>query len=747
METFKGYIKHFIFQKEENGYGVFDFVTEGKTITCKGTVQGYSEGETVEITGEYEIHPIYNKQFRISTIKAVAMEDKVAIERYLGSGAIKGVGEALAARIVEKFGDDTFRIAQEEPERLSEVKGISIRKAQEIAGQLAEKRDLREAMLYLHSLGITENLANKIYQKYGTQLYMIIRENPYKLSEDIEGVGFKIADDIAMKSGIRVDSDYRVRSGLIHTLLQTTYEGHCYFPKEELIQKVVDMLEVSREIVENQLLSLAIDKKVILKNGTGGERVYAGSYYYEEMKCATKLLELREAYEHPSMQYSEQKMDEILQEIESDMEMHLDELQRDALVSCVRNGVFLLSGGPGTGKTTTINAIIRFFLAENMEVLLAAPTGRAAKRMTETTGCEAKTIHRLLEIGGDFSEENKSLFGRNEDNPLEADVIIIDEVSMLDLHLLNALLRAIPLGVKLIFVGDVDQLSSVGPGQVLHDLMQSNCFPCVMLKNIFRQAKESHIVSYAHKINHGENIDFTQKYEDFFLLEKDNPEIIYNYIEHLMKNSIPKKFQIDVMSTQILTPMRKGVLGVETLNKIMQERLNPPDAKKQEHEYGNTIFRVGDKVMQIRNNYQLEWEITGKYNLPQETGTGVFNGDVGKIVEINEYFKEMTILFDDGRKVDYPFSALEELELAYAITIHKAQGSEYPVIIMPVLTGNQLLLNRNLFYTGVTRARECVILLGSSRIFHEMIQNNRVQKRYTSLGERLMELSDMFTSR
>lgn len=746
MEEIKGYIKRFVFQKEETGFAVIEVICGEKAILCVGTIQGFSEGETVEITGEYIMHPVYKKELKIKTIKAVAPEDTLAIERYLGSGAIKGIGEALAARIVKNFGEDTFRIAQEEPERLAEVKGISERMARDIANQLAEKRDLREAMLFLQQYGITLNLANKIYQKYGLELYQIIKENPYKLAEDVEGIGFKIADDIAYKSGIAVDSDYRVRCGLHHTILQTTYEGHCYYPKELLIKKTEELLGIDRTYMENQLLGLAMDKKVVLKSEPEGDRVYSGFYYYEEIRCANKLLELRDTYDHPVSKYSDSKIREKLSVIEDDMGMALDELQEKALYESIRSGVFILTGGPGTGKTTTLNAMIRYLYEEGLDIQLAAPTGRAAKRMTETTGYEARTIHRLLEVGGEMNEdragEGRSYFTRNEDNPLEADVIIIDEVSMVDIHLLQALLQAILPGTKLILVGDVDQLNSVGPGQVLRDIIDSGCFHCVMLEKIFRQAAESHIVSYAHKINHGESIDFSEKYPDFFLLEKNDADVIYNYIEILMKEKLPKQFGINALDTQVLTPMKKGALGVEILNQVLQNRLNPPALDKAEHTYGDTVFRVGDKVMQIRNDYELEWEIIGKYNIPIESGNGVFNGDVGRIDSIDEYFKILTIVFDDGHKVEYPFSLLDELDLAYATTIHKAQGSEYPAIIMPLLGGPRMLLTRNLLYTGVTRAKNCVIILGSSQTVNEMIATDDVHKRYTSLKDRIIELSN-----
>ncbi|MDE6530744.1 MAG: ATP-dependent RecD-like DNA helicase [Lachnospiraceae bacterium] len=741
MEILKGYIGRFIFQNEDNGYTVAEVIVEGESHVCVGLMRGFSEGEIVEMEGEYTVHPRYLEQFKISRIKAVPPEDKVSLMRYLGSGAIKGIGNTLAQRIVDYFGEDTFRVIEEEPERLAEIKGISQKKAREIAEQLVEKREMRNAALYLQQYGISQNLADKIYRQYGNEVYQIIRENPYRMVEDIQGVGFKIADAIASHAGIRVDSDYRIRCGIIYELYQQTMEGNCYYPRELLLDKTAQLLGLEPELIAGQLMSLAMDQQVLLKKMQDEERVYPASYYKEEMACARKLLELRDSYEYPVSQISDQKIMERIITIEASMEMNLDGLQREAVAACIKNGVFILSGGPGTGKTTTINAILKYLEAEQMDFALAAPTGRAAKRMTETTGYEAKTIHRLLEINGELAEEGHRIkFERNEDNPLEVDAVVIDEVSMVDIHLLRALLAALIPGTKLILIGDVSQLPSVGPGQILKDIIDSGRFACVILEKIFRQAAESHIVSYAHKINKGEIIDFSQKYRDFFLLAKDRPEVIYQYIEALVKDKVPKEFQIDPLESQILTPMRKGPLGSEALNRVFQERLNPPAPEKKEVQYGDTLFRVGDKIMQIKNDYDLKWEIVGNYNITIAEGTGVFNGDIGTILDINDFSKILKVHFDDGKLVEYSFQELDELEHAFAITIHKSQGSEYPVVILPILNGPKMLLNRNLLYTGVTRARDCVIILGNPDTVLEMIEADQVQKRYTSLGERLMEM-------
>lgn len=741
METEKGYIGHFTFKNEDESFTVFDLVTDGGTVVCVGPARGYGEGEMVEVTGEYVVHPLYKRQLKISSIKEVEPEDTVQVERYLGSGAIKGIGEALAKRIVKMFGDDTFRIAQEEPERLAEVKGISLKKAYDIGEQIARKRDMREAMMFMQEYGISQNLGNKIYQRYGAQVYKILKENPYRLAEDIDGVGFKIADEIASKVGIDISSEFRIRCGLIYTLNTMSYDGNCYYPKDELFSRTAALLDIDTLVMDTQLQNLAMDHKVVVKVVDDVERVYLPLFYREETKCADKLLELRDSYDSDFSKKSANDLMMQIEEAEKSMNIELDMLQKQATVKCLKNGVFILSGGPGTGKTTTINMIIRMFEEYHLDFMLAAPTGRAAKRMTESTGYEARTIHRLLEVGGDTSDGSKPYFDRNEDNPLEVDAIIVDEMSMVDIHLMVALLNAIEPGTKLVIVGDVDQLPSVGPGQILRDILLSECFESEKLEKIFRQDNESHIVSYAYSINKGQQIDFSKKYPDFFLLEKNEPAVIYDYIEVLIKDKLPKQFNINPLDTQILTPMRKGAIGVEVLNPILQARLNPPDSSKKEYLHGDIIFREGDKVMQIKNDYNLEWEVVGKYNIPIESGTGVFNGDVGKIAEINTYIKEVTVEFDDGRRARYSYENMDELEHAYAVTIHKSQGSEYPVVILPILPGPRMLMSRNLLYTGVTRAKECVIIIGSSETVGSMISQDMIQRRYTSLNEKLIEIS------
>lgn len=739
MDNITGYVDHIVYQNSDNGYTVMTLVAEGEEVTCVGMCKGLGQGENISAEGEYIEHPVYGRQFKIQTYETVAPTDRAGMERYLGSGAIRGVGEALAARIVKKFGDDTFRIIEEEPERLAEVKGISERKAQEIAVQMEEKKDLREALVYLQQYGISNTLAVKIYNTYGMEMYSVMRENPYRLAEDVSGVGFRIADEIAGRIGIHTDSDYRIRSGILYTLLQAVGEGHCFLPLELLLHRAAELLGVSEENIRPQVDNLIMDRKLVAKE----DAVFAAAYYYAELNCANMLRNLNipmlEAENLPAQDMAIRKR---LERMAENLSMELDELQLKAVEESIKNGLFILSGGPGTGKTTTINMIIRYFESEGMDIFLAAPTGRAAKRMTEATGFEAKTIHRLLELNSALSDDDtrRASFERNQENPLEADVVIIDEMSMVDIQLFQALLKAIMPRTRLILVGDVDQLPSVGPGQVLRDLMNSEAFPMVTLEKIFRQAGESDIVVNAHRINKGEQIALDNKSRDFFLLERNDVNVIYKHMIQLIREMLPKYVNATPFDIQVLTPMRKGSLGCETLNSILQRYLNPADPHKKEHSYGNTVFREGDKVMQIKNNYQLEWEIVGRYNIPIDKGMGVFNGDMGRVLEINETMSTLLVEFDDGRRVNYPFSGLEELELSYAITIHKSQGSEYPAVILPLLGGPRMLFNRNLLYTGITRARNCVTILGSSETVRNMIDNVSENRRYTALESRIREI-------
>ncbi len=739
MESLKGYVDHVLFQNTENGYTVLSLLVDGKEQVCVGHCMGLSQGETIEALGEYEMHPSYGKQFRISEYSVTVPTDAVGMERYLGSGAIKGVGETLAHRIVKKFGNETFRIIEEEPERLAEIKGISLRMAQNVALQMEEKKDLRDAMIYLSGFGISNHLAVKIYEKYQVEIYRVIRENPYQLAEDVNGVGFRVADEIAAKVGIRADSDYRIRCGIFYVLQSATMEGHVYLPVELLQDRATELLGVSGDAVLLQMESMVMDRKLVIK----GEAVFLSAYYYAELSCAKMLHELNVSMMPEGLLPSQEAaLDKRLEQLAKKQGLELDELQMHAVKECIRNGLFILTGGPGTGKTTTINMIIRYFEAEGLDIFLAAPTGRAAKRMTETTGFEARTIHRLLELNSALSEDDghKVSFERNEENPLEADVVIIDETSMVDVKIFQALLKAIVPGTRLILVGDASQLPSVGPGQVLKDLLNSRCFPGVVLQKIYRQDEASDIVMNAHRINRGEEIRMDNHSKDFFVLERKDPNVIYKHMIQLIRDKLPGYVKATSFDVQVLTPMRKGALGCETLNGILQTYLNPPAPSKKEHVSGENVYREGDKVMQVRNNYQLEWEIVGNYNVVIDKGMGVFNGDMGRIREINEAASTLIVEFDEGKRVSYPFSELDQLELSYAITIHKSQGSEYPAVILPLLGGPRMLLTRNLLYTAVTRAKSCVTILGRGDVIREMIGNADENKRYTALADRIREL-------
>lgn len=739
-ETIEGYVDHIIYRNQENGYTVASLIVDGEEVTCVGTFQTLSEGETICGKGRYTEHPSYGQQFSIYSYETVVPQDAFAIERYLGSGAIKGIGAALAARIVRKFGDDTLRIIEEEPERLAEVKGISERKAREIAEQVEEKADMRKAMMFLQKYGISQTLGVKIYQQYKQDMYRILKENPYKMAEDINGIGFKMADEIASRIGIHTDSDYRIRSGLLYILLLASGEGHVYLPKKLLLERAQQLLGVQADYMEKHLTDLAIDRKIVVKEietdtAKKHQVVYASQYYQIELHTAQMLHEL-----NIKDTVDEEVLQEKIKQIQRAEKIDLDEKQQEAIKEAVKSGLMIITGGPGTGKTTTINAIIRYFEMEGLDIYLAAPTGRAAKRMTEATGYEAKTIHRLLELTGIPEESSARVhFERNAQNPLEADVIIIDEMSMVDIFLMHALLSAVVTGTRLILVGDVNQLPSVGPGSVLKDIIRSGEFPVVELTKIFRQASQSDIVVNAHKINQGIPVVLDNKSMDFFFLKRYDANVIISVVITLIQKKLPKFVDAQPYDIQVLTPMRKGFLGVERLNGILQQYLNPPEKTKKEKEHGNGLFREGDKVMQIKNNYQIEWEVRGLYGIPVEKGVGVFNGDTGILREINTFAETATVEFDERRFVEYSFKQLDELELAYAITIHKAQGSEYPAVIIPLLGGPKMLMNRNLLYTAVTRARKCVTLVGDEKTFEEMENNRMEQSRYTTLDLRIKE--------
>ena len=740
-DIIEGYVQHIIYRNEDNGYTVFVLETREEEIPCVGSFTSVAEGEYVEAEGEYIFHPSYGQQFKAVRASVTVPKEGIALERYLGSGAIKGIGAALAARIVKKFGEDTLRIMEEEPERLAEVKGISEKKARDIGEQVAEKSHMQNAMIFLAQYGIPLNLSVKIYNQYQDMLYQVLRENPYRLAEDIPGVGFRIADEIAARIGVDRSSEFRMRSGIFYVLTQAGAQGHMYLPKEVLLVRAADLLQSDPAGLERYLIDLSIDRKIILREleGTDGNLttlVYTAQAYYIELNTASMLREL-----NLSVKEDEEAILRRIRRIEKADKIELDELQREAVVQAAKSGLLILTGGPGTGKTTTINTMIRYFRAENMSIALAAPTGRAAKRMTEATGYEASTIHRLLELSGLVGDADSEVrFERNAENPLEQDVIIIDEMSMVDIYLMHALLSAVVPGTRLILVGDRNQLPSVGPGSVLRDIIRSEAFPVVTLSHIFRQAQESDIVVNAHRIHAGLPVSVNNKSRDFFFLNRDDTRVIQRVVLALVQEKLPRYVDASSMDIQVLTPTRKGPLGVESLNQILQQYLNPPSPRKNEKETVSGIFREGDKVMQIKNDYQLAWEVKGKHGITAQEGLGVFNGDMGVIRLIDSTNEIVTVEYEEGKQADYTFRQLDELELAYAVTVHKAQGSEYPAVVIPLLGVPRMLQTRNLLYTAVTRARKCVVLVGSPDTFQGMIDNATEEYRYTTLAERIREL-------
>jgi len=748
--TIEGCVNNIVYRNEENGYTVFELAAKDSTdmLTCVGSFSYISEGEYFRLECQETQHSVYGKQYKVINAETIEPEDADAMERYLGSGAVKGIGKALAKRIVSVFGDETFRVIEEEPERLADIKGISERMARVISENFYDKRELRNAMMFLQKYGISSGLSVKIYKQYGAGIYEVLRTNPYRMAEEIKGVGFKTADEIALRGGISIDSQYRTRAGILYVLSEAVGQGHTFLPEQEFMDMTVSLLEIEPEAVEQPLDSLILDRKVIPADMLipGAEEkvkcYYLAPFYYMELAVARMLIDLDVRH-----RINRDKTERALKEIEESLSVELDEIQREAIFAAAENGILILTGGPGTGKTTTINALIRYFEGEGMDILLAAPTGRAAKRITETTGHEASTIHRMLQMKGGMEEDEqgskrdqRGSFEKNETNPLEADVIIIDEMSMVDISLMHALLRAIAQGTRLIMVGDANQLPPVGAGNVLRDIIASEKFRIVKLTKIFRQAAVSDIVVNAHKINNGEEITLDNKSKDFFFLQRDGINDIRGLMIALVRDKLPSYVGASTGDIQVLTPMRKGELGVEKLNAVLQNYLNPPAPSKKEKVYGDITFREGDKVMQVKNNYQIEWESRTSRGFIRNSGSGIFNGDCGIIKNINTYAEEMEIVFDDDKTVFYPFSGLDELELAYCITVHKSQGSEYPAVVMPLLSGPWQLFNRNLLYTAVTRAKKCVTIIGSRQAVSSMIKNEREQNRYSGLRIHLEEM-------
>ena len=736
-ETINGFVEKVVYRNAENGYTVVNISVEGDDVVCTGYFSDITEGDQIIAEGSFVEHKQYGIQFTVASYEIKEPETSVAMEKYLGSGIIKGVGPALSAKIVKKFGDETFNIIEREPERLAEIKGITEKKAIEIGSQFEEKKEFRNAMIFLNQYGVSNALAMKIYKEYGIKVMKIVRENPYRLADDIAGVGFKTADEIALRMGFSPESSMRMKAGISFALSMAASNGHTYLLYEDLYEESKRLLGISEAEFENDIYELTIERKIVLKEVKGERRVYNNNLYYMELTVARKLLDLNAKSEN-----NYKVMEAKVKEVEAKTGIKLGDLQRKAVYEAVESGLVIITGGPGTGKTTTINAIIKLFEMQNMEILLAAPTGRAAKRMTETTGMEAQTIHRLLELNGNPEEGGSMRFERNELNPLEADVIIIDEMSMVDIYLMYSLLKAVTVGTRLILVGDVNQLPSVGPGKVLKDIIGSETFNVVRLSEIFRQAAESDIITNAHKINAGQSIRLDNKSKDFFMLSMNSSLQIQRALVSLIAEKLPPYVDATKYDIQVLTPSRKGELGVENLNKILQQYINPPAPNKREKQWGEMIFRENDKVMQIKNDYQMEWKIVTKKGLTIKEGSGVFNGDCGIIREINEFAGTVTVEFDEGKIVEYTGATLEELELAYAITIHKSQGSEYPAVIIPLLNAPRPLLNRNLLYTAVTRARKCVTIVGSENSVNEMIQNESEMKRNSGLVDSIIEMEE-----
>ena len=754
MDTLKGYVDHIIFRNEDSAYTVFELVQGTETVTCTGVVASVSEGESCAVTGRFTEHPVYGEQFNITGYTACAPEGTEALLRYLSSGAVRGIGASLAQRIIRTFGEDTLRILDEEPERLAEIKGISERMAREIAAQLEGRKDLRDAMIFMEGFGIRGQLAMEIYRTYGMELYTVITHYPYRLYYEIDGMGFARADEIARMNSVPVDPDERIKAAFIYLLSLSLQEGHFYRPAEELCGECCRLTGADRENAGILLSDLAVEGRIVIKRE---DQVYLTGCWLAEQQSAAMLLRLDAVRPDPEETAAmKRRIPGILEEAGTEP----DPLQRKALEAAAERSVLLISGGPGTGKTTGINAIIRMFTGAGLEVSLAAPTGRAARRLSETTGYEASTIHRLLGVravrgarGGQGREtgqaeeyrartgyEGNGIFEKNEEDPLETDAVIIDEMSMVDGFLFHALLKALPAGCRLIMVGDADQLPSVGPGRVMQDLMDSGHFAGVVLRTIFRQAMESDIVMNAHRVLTGEELQLDNRSRDFFFLQRQDPAVICRHMVELMRDRLPGYLSCTTADIQVLTPMKKGPLGSIRLNRLLQGVLNPAEKGKAELVRGESVFRTGDKVMQTRNDYQLEYEKRSPSGYLTGTGTGIYNGDFGVIRDVDHDAGYLGIEFDDGRYVRYPYQQLDDLELAYAITVHKSQGSEYAAVLLPLLSGPGSLFNRNLLYTAITRARGTVVILGDRDTVRRMQENIAQNTRYTGLAAAVREL-------
>ena len=735
MEALNGIVESIVFKSSDTGYTVIKFRENNIIHTAVGVLPHVKEGQNLKITGSWVNHSQFGKQFKVEECEEILPTSKDGIEKYLSSGIIQGIGPVTAKKIVNKFGEDTLNILDNNIERLKEIEGIGKKKLETIIESYREQRELKNITIFLQTHGLSVNQCLKIYKKYGASSVDTVKNNPYILCDEISGIGFKTSDKIARSLGIEVDSPFRIQSGIRYVINEFCANGHTFMPKDELIKEASNVLTVSGDIIEENIKNAALDRKIKLEKVNDKEGVFTIPNYYCELGITNRILTLAIS----NFQDISVDVDHLILQFEKKNNITFAESQKDAIISAFQNGIEIITGGPGTGKTTIIKCIIEIFETCGLKVLLGAPTGRAAKRMSESTGKEATTIHRMLDMG--VFEKEESVFVTNaEEHSLEADVVIIDEASMIDITLMNALLKSIKVGTRLIIVGDVDQLPSVGAGNVLNDFIESGFTKVVRLKEIFRQGKESMIVVNAHKINKGEMPKLNEKGTDFFFIRNDIQEGILNTIIDLINTRLPK-FNSNwdkLKSIQVLVPMKKGVLGVTNLNERIQNVLNPKAPYKKEKEFRSMVFREGDKVMQIKNNYSLKWtRIAGK---GEHEGLGVFNGDMGFIESIDLEGKKLSIIFDDERRVIYDFMYLDELDLAYAITIHKSQGSEFPVVIIPAYMGAPLLMNRNLLYTGITRAKEMVVVVGIPKALKYMVDNTRSMERYSSLNWRIKEV-------
>ncbi|MDX9916508.1 MAG: ATP-dependent RecD-like DNA helicase [Gudongella sp.] len=726
----QGIVEEIIFRNESNGYTVGKLYTSEGSITIVGIAPFIQKDEAVLLEGEWTYHNRFGEQFQFETMKSIMPSTEKGIENYLSSGLIPHIGPKTAKKIVEKFGEDSLEIIQYSPQRLLEIEGIGEKKLKRIMESYDEQREMRDVMVALQSYDLSINQSMKIYRQYGSNALNTIRENPYRIAEDITGMGFKTADEIASRLGMDKNSPFRLEAGLKYIMMSAAGDGHCYLPKPELKEKTLMLLGTGEDGMDDAITALLLRQSFFSAEIDGETVVYYMPYHTAENNVAKAIAELNML---ETEDYSE-SIDKWIRNLENEQGFEFGSKQKDAIKGALENGVIVITGGPGTGKTTIINAIIKLLEKNSLNVVLAAPTGRAAKRMTEATGMEARTVHRLLEIS--FVNENLQ-FSKDEESPIDADAIIIDEMSMVDILLMNHLVKAISPGTKLIMVGDVDQLPSVGAGNVLRDIIDSGVIKVIRLDEIFRQESESMIIMNAHLINKGEHPRLNEKDKDFFYIHKVGGEEIRKAIEELSISRLPNFYGYDpIKDIQVLTPMRKGETGVTALNKSLQQALNPPSKLKAEKIFGEDIYRVGDKVMQIKNNYQLQWTIDEE-GREYEEGEGIFNGDFGFISAIDEDENTMRVIFDDNREVEYDFKQLDDLKLAYATTIHKSQGSEFPAVILPLSSGPPMLLTRNLLYTAVTRAKELVVLVGDKRFMYQMIRNNTIAKRYSSLDSKL----------